>query len=94
MSFEGVYYNEDSKEIDNWIFSSERLEGDTLLNHVDGYGTFGIAYIVKPSYIDENWEEKAEKTLLNTKQKELLASIDSKYVINVKDASFNVANVD
>lgn len=94
MRYEGVSFNENSKELDNWIFSEDRKEGDTYLNHTDGYGTFGVVYMLKPSYIPDDWKETAEKTLLAQKEDDLLKSIDSQYVIDVSDADIKIAGIE
>ncbi len=94
MRYEGVTFNENSKELDTWIFSEDRKAGDTYLNHTHGYGTFGVVYMLKPAYIPENWKETAEKTLLAEKEDLLLKSIDSQYVIEVSDDEVKIADID
>jgi hypothetical protein len=69
----------DEKDVDKWIFSDQRVAGDTYVNHQEGYGTNGIAYIVKPVYIDEKWEEIAKTKLLETKEEALLLELEEKY---------------
>ncbi|MBO5745241.1 MAG: hypothetical protein J6R60_05555 [Clostridia bacterium] len=69
----------DEKDVDKWIFSDQRVAGDTYVNHQEGYGTYGIAYIVKPVYIDEKWEEIAKTKLLETKEEALLLELEEKY---------------
>lgn len=93
MRYIGVAYDKNMKDLDKWIFSADRQAGETYLNHVDGYGTFGVVYMLKPAYIPDDWKDTAKKTLLKQKEDELLASVDKEYVIDVSDKAVKVADV-
>lgn len=93
LRFTAVPFNENSKELDKWIFSSDRKTGDTFLNHTEGYGTYGVVFMLKPAYIPDNWKETAEKELLKEKENNLIESIKNQYKITIHDSNFAVADL-
>lgn len=73
-----IYMNDvysDSVEVDRWIFDEERKVGETYVNHEEGYGTYGVAYILKPVYIDEKWRELAKENILSDRTAKLIEQL-------------------
>ncbi len=73
----------DKEDVDKWIFSDERFEGDTYINHHDGFGTYGVAYIVKPVYIDSEWKEIAKKNIVKERTSELIEEYEIIYPVEL-----------
>ncbi len=69
----------DEMDVDKWIFSDQRVTGDTYVNHEESYGTYGIAYIIKPVYIDTEWKKIAKENILDAKTEELIKELEEAY---------------
>lgn len=81
-----VYMNDvysDSIPVDKWIFDDSRVAGDTYVNHEDGYGTYGVAYIIKPVYIDAEWRDLAKNNILSERTAKLIDELKSEKPVNL-----------
>ena len=61
----------------DWIFSDERIPGDSTVYHEEPYGTYGAIYIITPAYIDSEWKENAKDKIISKEIEENIERINS-----------------
>lgn len=93
MRYEKSIFDPNNSSLDNWIFSKDRKAGDSFINHTEGYGTYGIVYILKPNYIPDDWKDTAKSNILTSKKRAILDDIDAEYKITVKIPNFVGADI-
>jgi hypothetical protein len=84
----------DALEVDRWIFDSSRVVGDTYVNHEDGYGTYGVVYIIKPVYIDSKWRDLAKENILKDRVTELMNTLKTDRPVKLNKLVKAIAHLD
>lgn len=84
----------DTLEVDRWIFDSSRVVGDTYVNHEDGYGTYGVVYIIKPVYIDSKWRDLAKENILKDRVAELMNTLKTDRPVKLNKLVKAIAHLD
>ncbi len=89
---ENISYN-DKIGFHSWVFSDDRIPGDSFVNHVEPYGTYGAIYIITPIYIDSEWRDQAITLIIQNEIQNMIDNIDEQYPATSADIISSVSGI-